>query len=182
MLRFYTSDFVECCQDLQSAKQILRHMGDHDECDENQYQSIKGVMVRLFPKFLKMNMHISMDIAHQIANACENRYLSTNLRMLLDQLSSVIQSELKSNLYLQIPKERSRYYDVGSTLFNGDVSEKFPAVITDMEEAAKCFALGRNTACVFHLMRVMESSIQRLGKKLKVKLVQEKVGTSLLMR
>jgi hypothetical protein len=46
--------------------------------------------------------------------------------------------------------------------------------MNDVEEAAKCFALGRNTACVFHLMRVMEMSVQRLGKKVKVKLVQEK--------
>jgi hypothetical protein len=38
----------------------------------------------------------------------------------------------------------------------------------DIAEAAKCLALGRTTACVFHLMRVMEMAVVRLGKKLKV--------------
>jgi kynurenine formamidase len=37
--------------------------------------------------------------------------------------------------------------------------------ITDIQEASKSFAVGRFTACVFHLMRVMELGVQALGKK-----------------
>ena len=44
----------------------------------------------------------------------------------------------------------------------------------DISEAAKCLSLDRPTACVFHLMRVMELAVQRFGDVLSVKLVTEK--------
>jgi hypothetical protein len=48
-------------------------------------------------------------------------------------------------------------------LFGDEAYSKFPTVITDVSEAGSCFALGRYTACVFHLMRVMEAGIRQLG-------------------
>lgn len=39
-------------------------------------------------------------------------------------------------------------------------------------EASKCLALGRYTACVFHLMHVMEVAVQVFGKKLRVDIVK----------
>jgi hypothetical protein len=36
----------------------------------------------------------------------------------------------------------------------------------DIEEAEKCFALERNTACVFHLMRALESPLKCLSAEL----------------
>jgi hypothetical protein len=38
-------------------------------------------------------------------------------------------------------------------------------------------AYGENTACVFHLMRVMEHCVQALGKKLKVTAINVKTDT-----
>jgi hypothetical protein len=52
--------------------------------------------------------------------------------------------------------------------FGDRVALKFPKAIEDIDEAGKCLALQRSTACVFHLMRVMELGVQRLGVKLKV--------------
>jgi hypothetical protein len=52
--------------------------------------------------------------------------------------------------------------------FGPVVTRKFPKAIEDISEAAKCLALQRTTASVFHLMRVMELGVQRLGGKLKV--------------
>jgi hypothetical protein len=37
-----------------------------------------------------------------------------------------------------------------------------------MREAGKCLALGNNTACVFHCMRIMEAALVPLGKALSV--------------
>jgi hypothetical protein len=52
--------------------------------------------------------------------------------------------------------------------FGAKVGQKFPKAIEDVAEAAKCLALQRPTACVFHLMRAMELGVRALGKKLKV--------------
>lgn len=47
-----------------------------------------------------------------------------------------------------------------------DVITKLPDLKSEIEEATKCLAFQRATATVFHLMRVMEIGLQRLGRKL----------------
>lgn len=58
---------------------------------------------------------------------------------------------------------------VAESPFGEAVIGKFQKQAVDLQEASRCLALGRYTASVFHLMRVMEAAVQRLGKKLKVK-------------
>lgn len=53
------------------------------------------------------------------------------------------------------------------------VVERFPKTATDIEEASKCLALNRATACVFHLMRVMEAGLYALADDLAIADVQE---------
>ncbi len=50
--------------------------------------------------------------------------------------------------------------------FGKQVNASFPSAQRDTENAAKCYAFGRDTACVFHLMRVMEIGLRALGKSL----------------
>jgi len=49
-----------------------------------------------------------------------------------------------------------------------DTANRFPTTITDIEEAGKCLAFNRFTACVFHLMRVMETGVQKFGSALNI--------------
>jgi HEPN domain-containing protein len=60
------------------------------------------------------------------------------------------------------------------------LERKLPRASEDIAEAGKCFALTRYTACVFHLMRVMELAVQELGKRLNIKLTGEKNWQNIL--
>lgn len=51
-------------------------------------------------------------------------------------------------------------------LFGEKVSSNFSPAVVDIEESAQCLVTGRNTAAVFHLMRVMEVALRVLGKSL----------------
>lgn len=51
-------------------------------------------------------------------------------------------------------------------LLGKEVAERFPTTAVDIEEAGKCLAFDRATACVFHLMRVMEVGLRALAKSL----------------
>ena len=44
--------------------------------------------------------------------------------------------------------------------------DSFPSAIDAIEEAERCFALGRNTACVFHCMAIMDRGLAALRKHL----------------
>jgi hypothetical protein len=48
-------------------------------------------------------------------------------------------------------------------LFGETVADNLAEANYDIEEAGKCFALGRNTACVMHLMRALEVALKAVG-------------------
>lgn len=53
-------------------------------------------------------------------------------------------------------------------LFGPAVAKKFPGASNDIEWAGNCLALGKPTACVLHLNRVMEIVLHRIARKLHV--------------
>ena len=78
-----------------------------------------------------------------------------------------------------MPGSRAELYDQNE-LFGPNVNAKFPSIQYDMVEAGNCVAMGRGTAGVFHLMRIMEVGVQRFGDKLGVRLVEEKNWQNIL--
>jgi hypothetical protein len=82
----------------------------------------------------------------------------------LDQFLVCINDEVESVAAWQVSRNDMAFFD--KELFGGDVHGRFLAANDDIEEAGKCTGLGRDTACVFHLMRVMEVGLRSLGKSL----------------
>jgi hypothetical protein len=75
--------------------------------------------------------------------------------------------ELEARKIYTIESDRAQYLE--SSQFPGVVCDRFPDAAFDMDEAARCFAFERPTACVYHLMRVSEYGLQGIGKKLGMK-------------
>jgi hypothetical protein len=50
--------------------------------------------------------------------------------------------------------------------WGNDTCSNFKSAITDIKDASKCLTFDQGTACVFHLMRVMEVGLRALGKSL----------------
>jgi hypothetical protein len=103
----------------------------------------------------------------------------SDLAAAMPEIQRRISDELQTRRFLYIPAEHHNYYE-GAALFGEQVATKFPKINGDIEEAGKCFATGRYTASVFHLMRVMEILVQSFGKKLGVTLTTEKVWQNIL--
>lgn len=83
-----------------------------------------------------------------------------------------IRDELNSEYFLHVQRTDLKLYGK-KELFGPLVSKHFPNSTSDIEAAGNCLALEQPTACVFHLMRVMEKGTQTFGKKLKVKIDPE---------
>ena len=84
------------------------------------------------------------------------------------EVQSRIVDELESHVFLQIAVSKIQFYEQKTPLFGQAVNDCFPSASYDIEEAGKCFSLERNTACVFHLMRVLEVGLAVLASKLSV--------------
>jgi hypothetical protein len=65
-------------------------------------------------------------------------------------------------------------------LFGFQVEDKLPSAVEDISEAGKCIGFNRATAGVFHLMRVMEIGVQKLGEKLDIEFSNEKMWLNIL--
>jgi hypothetical protein len=94
-------------------------------------------------------------------------------------LQDRIQDEMSLMLVMRIPQEQAELYDKAE-LFGKNVNARFPTIQFDVVEAGNCYATGRSTAVVFHLMRIMETGVQEFGTKLGVKLVGEKNWQNIL--
>ncbi len=82
------------------------------------------------------------------------------------QTIAVFRDELDGRLVIALPAQHAALFDPTEPVFGEQVDSAFPLASEDLGEAANCLALGRPTACVFHLMRAMEYAVQRLSDRL----------------
>ena len=102
------------------------------------------------------------------------------LRQRIVHLHERIIDDLEERVFICIPDEIAEFYRQPAPLFDSKVENKFPQMSEDISEAGKCLALCRPTACVFHLMRIMEIALQHFGTAVGVTLVDEKVWQVIL--
>ncbi len=87
-------------------------------------------------------------------------------------LQNKFEDEINKHMFVYVTDP---HYLDADNLSGQIVSDKFAAATEDISEAGKCFALGKFTATVFHLMRVMEIGVQEFGSKIGVSLTSTKV-------
>jgi hypothetical protein len=96
---------------------------------------------------------------------------SMNMQTILKtfgELGNMVQLELQTKTFMYIPQEKIKYFNDARSLFGQSTLDKFPSVISEVEEAGKCYAAGRNTATVFHLLRVTEAGLKAIAKELSI--------------
>lgn len=84
-----------------------------------------------------------------------------------DELENRMIDEMKSRKFFSVELDKQSLLD-DKNQFGKEVTNAFPSANIDIEEAAKCRAFERNTACVFHLMRIMEVGLKVLGDTLRL--------------
>ena len=95
------------------------------------------------------------------------------LREAYDEFQGRLRDELNAAFCLAIEARHIPYYST-TRRFGNAVGDRFPTAADDIEEAGKCLALGRSTACVFHLMRALEIGLQAFAQKLEITLDKER--------
>ena len=138
---------------------------------------IDDICIRLELKFVReklarMREGIDDSASHQsIANA-------------IKELAERVEDQFKHRVIFFVPFGRVKYLPSSNPLFGDLVQSSFPEMTADIEDAGFCLCFGRWTAAVYHLMRVMEFALNRLGKKLKIpqKEIQGKTWGEILNR
>jgi hypothetical protein len=84
-------------------------------------------------------------------------------------IAVTLRRELTLTKLLALDSREQEWFEPSSPLFGADFAGKFKADgAFELDEAAKCLALGRPTAATFHLMRIMEVGIRALARSLQI--------------
>lgn len=84
----------------------------------------------------------------------------------LESIRTTLNRELRSITLLCVDSSKLNEFEQISPLFGEGVDEAFPSISYEVQEAGYCVAFNRNTAVVFHLMRVLEIALRAINASL----------------
>jgi len=87
------------------------------------------------------------------------------MKVRVESLEAAMKAEMECHLFLWVNGQRSDFYSKDAqAILGAQCCQRFPSIQKEIEEAAKCYAVGRYTASAFHLMRSTEAGIKALAK------------------
>jgi hypothetical protein len=162
MKSFVASDLLRSARNLQNRATLIF------EKDSGLSQPARIATLNGFRDSLRTFMELCDNLGLQMSSLHASQLLATaddasartmlyseHAERMANMFSVTVENEVSLRLYFEIPPEKAKFYGDGADPFGVAVGTAFPSVSFDAGEAGKCYALGRNTACVFHLMRVL---------------------------
>jgi hypothetical protein len=155
--------------------------------DEKTLDRFRDMMITLQQHCEDLNLGVTGELISGIANDLPNVQITREIAgARLGEIHRCFISELKSKVFFHMPAEKAKYYSdllvevpkpfqrpkLPAPPFGIEAAKAFPSIVYDSKEAGNCLALGRNTACVFHLMRVLEIGLTALGAVFAVSLAR----------
>jgi len=169
MLTFAADKFVKTRESLARFEQLLKRI---ENPHEHKLVSLSGdpavlpELDKLEKQVMELELAVSIKAIRTLRNIAESGQPVSKLQLQLFHLTESVHAELEAVLLFQVPLAKRVYFE-RKNLFGDDVANAFTSTSVDIEEAGRCFALERYTACVFHLMHVMEIGLRVLGATLK---------------
>lgn len=168
MLDVYAQKFYQIGRVLENLRAGLGQETVFDAQLSNDYKIALIANLRLVMDWCKEIQLIPVaSYARNCLTTPMNQLTYNRVRKMLEGLQERLEENLSGAYFKFVPLEKSIFYRM-SYPFGQNVADQFPSAVYDVEEATKCFALGRNTACVMHLMRVAEVGLMAYGASLNV--------------
>jgi hypothetical protein len=87
----------------------------------------------------------------------------------LNILSEAIHDDIKTEYFFHYPREKTlMLMAVPGGWASALKVEAFPSIEPEVKAGVDCYAIGHNTACVFHVMRVAETGMRALARERQV--------------
>jgi len=132
---------------------------------EEMRASFKTILTRDRAHLANAGLRISIKSLDRFLAAIENPDAAMSEWVdKADELHRIIQDELEDIELWQVSQAQLKYLDTDP--FGLIEQNKFASAWRDIEGAGRCVAFDCGTACVFHLMRVMEVGLRALGSSL----------------
>lgn len=119
----------------------------------------------------RLGLRASAGYTKELVEILEDKYPGGGQGKLHDFITLLRHSlhmEMDATVFFHVGDSDAAYYREPLDGINDDVQNNFGSTLEDFREAARCYALGRSTASVFHSMRAWEVGLIALGRDLKV--------------
>jgi hypothetical protein len=115
--------------------------------------------------FKELEFELCVMQCERMLEQIEKYYTHKDFRISLNALYDRIFDEARMRHCLIMSRQEASFYSSKELPFGDEVNQKFSTSgAFEIDEAGKCHALGRSTAGVFHLMRVMEVALYAISK------------------
>lgn len=177
MIQLPIGPLLEASRKLGTFGQMLR-----SQVGDNELQIHNGVvMVEAAEKFVEgcsaFELTVSAGLGGELLTLLSGLSIQDNYLILdsdsvrkataiVGAINKGFPHDTKSKIALILEAKDKALWSPDDPAFGPEVEAKYPLAKEDIEEAGKCLAVGRGTACVFHLSRAMESAVQTLSTSL----------------
>lgn len=175
MLEFSAHEFYQSTSLLQDLRNVIRSWSkqqhpfhkENDVIDRESALFVKDNICTLMPHLEKLNAKLTKMSCARLVERLSDLQNANRFADIATSVESIIQrlrDELSLSTVFVLEADKQKYYCPANPLFGGDIEGKFPSSLFEIDEAAKCLGLGRPTAAVFHLMRMMEIGIRAVAR------------------
>lgn len=180
MVIFYADVFMGLMRDFIGLQQYVNDQPNDKEWPfgEEFYPFLESRLDAIAGHAIDLGFLVSQHVLDTFKTRCAGRDFSlATLDEHLGMMSNAIEADVRNQTFLCVPAQDRALFEQYEEPFGIDVSLAFGGELDfDISEAARCIALERHTAAVFHLMRVMEAALKLLAKKMNVPLTKKVKG------
>lgn len=151
-------------------REYMKHRGDFTPAafSESDKAGIASMNANMRPWLLSHELSGSVDrLDRVVAYADDPNCHIDDLADQIKTLMEALEDELTRKVILYIPHDDMKFYSRPELWFPKSTSA-FPSAKPDIEEACKCYALERYTACVYHSMGVLQAGLYAMAHDLGV--------------
>jgi hypothetical protein len=112
----------------------------------------------------KLNLPLSQNQIETVVDAVHGNDVEA-VRRSFAELQKRVYQELKAKVVFCLPGEKVRYWS-SFWLIDTKIYDHFPSAWHEFQRAGHCYAFGENTACVFHVMRIVDFGLRQVAKSL----------------
>jgi hypothetical protein len=154
----------------------IAHLREHmaasdDECfiDKDQVPQITKDLIAFCRLLGSMDLRMSkISVEKIVFEMNDHRGDPKYLQALLTEFIIRFREESEATSAFIVEPKKVEFYEDKEPIFGPAVNEQFSSAAYDIAEAGKCYALERSTACVLHLMRVLEIGLAAMASDLNV--------------
>ncbi|MFY7819758.1 hypothetical protein [Novosphingobium sp. B1] len=172
MQQLNAKPFLEVATELRSLQHLINQYEHKVQLIGNADTAIiQDHLVRLLDAIGTIGANLAEKSVNRLRDALETNTINYDqLSYFLREIEGRFVDHIEDVHLFIVADGDKKFLLEASDLYDWEVGFNFPTAMFEIEEAAKCLALGRYTASAFHSIRILEIGIRGVAKHLEIDL------------